>query len=113
MKKEQMNKLAKLNGHEIESVKDINSQEMVLEDVNGAGNGSSTEQHKIVGGGQQIEDDDEHELHEEDEEGAEYLMPNGANHHQHQKMQVEYREKDGGIIDLKQQQYQMALMQQQ
>jgi hypothetical protein len=98
-----MNKLAKLNGHEIESVKDINSQEMVLEDVNGAGNGSSTEQHKIVGGGQQIEDDDEHELHEEDEEGAEYLMPNGANHHhQHQKMQVEYREKDGGIIDLKQ-----------
>ncbi len=50
MKKEQMNKLAKMNngGQEIESVKDINSQEMVLEE---AGAGGSTEQHKIVGGG--------------------------------------------------------------
>ena len=65
---------------------------MILEDVGG---GSTTEHHKIVGGGQQIEDDEEHELHEEDEEGAEYLG-------QHQNnMQVEYREKDGGIIDLK------------
>jgi hypothetical protein len=40
-----------------ESVKDIKSQEMVLEDK------------MIVGGGQEIEQ----ELHEEDEEGAEYL----------------------------------------
>ena len=40
MKKEQMNKMAKLNGQEAESVKDINSQEMVLEDV---GAGGSTE----------------------------------------------------------------------
>lgn len=86
-----MNKLAKMNGQEIESIKDINSQEMVLED---AGAGGSTEHHKIVGGGQQIEDD-EHELHEDDEDGAEYL---GA--HQN-NMRVEYRGNDDGIIDLK------------
>lgn len=65
---------------------------MVLEEA-GAG---STEQHKIVGGGQQIEDE-EHELHEDDEEGAEYLVPQGKNN-----MQVEYRDNDGGIIDLQQ-----------
>ena len=47
MKKEQMNKLAKINNggaghHENESIKDINSQEMVLEDVNNV-NGSTNE----------------------------------------------------------------------
>ena len=36
MQKEQMNKLAKMNGQEIDSVKDINSQEMVLEDAGAA-----------------------------------------------------------------------------
>ena len=77
---------------------------MVLEE---AGAGGSTEQHKIVGGGQQIEDE-EHELHEDDEEGAEYLGNQAQNN-----MQVEYREKDGGIIDLKQHQHHMALLQQQ
>ena len=50
---------------EMESVKDIKSQEMILEEGNhGNDNG------QIMGGGQQIEDE---EIHEDDEEGAEYL----------------------------------------
>jgi len=52
---------------ESESVKDIKSQEMVLEEHND----------QIVGGGQDIEDEEgghmKGEIHESDEEGAEYL----------------------------------------
>lgn len=52
--------------HQLESVKDIKSQEMVLEDVGGS--------QQIVGGGQDIEDEaDGDEIQEDDEEGAEYL----------------------------------------
>lgn len=66
---------------EIDSVKDIKSQEMILED---AVEGSQ----QIVGGGQDIEDEEGDEIQEDDEEGAEYL---DDQHHRNQ-MQVEYQE---------------------
>ena len=53
---------------ELESVKDIKSQEMILEDAM-QGEGSHNQ---IVGGGQDIEDEGD-EIQEDDEEGAEYL----------------------------------------
>ena len=61
--------------HEGESVKDIKSQEMVLEE-----NGVGHDGQMIVGGGQQIE---EEEIHEDDDEGAEYL-DGGMMHEQQQ-----------------------------
>ena len=48
-----------------ESVEDIKSQEMVLEDVD--------DRNKIMVRGQQIEEEDNDEIQEDDEEGAEYL----------------------------------------
>jgi hypothetical protein len=53
---------------ELESVKDIKSQEMILEDAM-HGEGSNNQIH---GGGQDIEDEGD-EIQEDDEEGAEYL----------------------------------------
>lgn len=53
---------------ELESVKDIKSQEMILEDAM-HGEGSHNQIH---GGGQDIEDEGD-EIQEDDEEGAEYL----------------------------------------
>ena len=79
MLKEQQNKMKKaLEGEDQHNVRDIKSQEMILEDVVGR----ESEQ-QIMGGGQEIEGD---ELQEEDEEGAEYL-----DGHHGQGLQVEYR----------------------
>ncbi len=67
---------------EIDSVKDIKSQEMILEDAV-----DSSQQ--IVGGGQDIEDEEGDEIQEDDEEGAEYL---DDQHNHRNQMQVEYQE---------------------
>jgi hypothetical protein len=56
-------------GEDMESVKDIKSQEMILEEAMMQG---SQSQGQIVGGGQEIEHEGD-EIQEDDEEGAEYL----------------------------------------
>ena len=66
-----------------ESVEDIKSQEMVLEDAD-----------RIEGGGQQIED----EIQEDDEEGAEYL-DSQPHQQQHYQMGEDDEEEDGDDQD--------------